>query len=162
MSIPSRSEKLRQKLSLKMYLVELAALTGRPVQADELIGLEQTATLRAAQQKFGAQASASFEILFSDRRAERFKKFVRRLHDANPSPVYVWTPRTVDCGALLVSSLGAIRWDFDFTVNEEGMVAFVTSDLADSLLLDLSDLPTGEQCMKVETQGQNWMSVTYF
>ena len=136
-------------------------MIGRPVQSDELLSLEQTAALRAARQKFGAQTTASSETPFSDRGSERFKVFVRRLHDANPSPVYVWTPRTIDCGTLLLPSPMAIRWDFDFAINEEGIHAFVTGDLADRLLLDFSELPTGEQLMKVEIQGANWEGVAY-
>ena len=73
----------------------------------------------------------------------------------------MWTQRTIDCGVLLVPALMAIRWDFDFAVNEEGILAFVTGDLADRLLLDFSELPTGEQRMKIETQGVNWEGVTY-
>lgn len=161
MTTATSPEKLRQKLNLKKYLVELAALTGRSVSADELISLEQTAVLRVAQQKFAAQAIASAEVPFSDRGLTRFKEFVRRLHDANPSPVYVWTNRTIDCGALLVPSLTAIQWNFDFAVNEEGILAFVTLDLADSLLLDFSESPTGEQGLKVETQGAHWEGVAY-
>jgi hypothetical protein len=161
MTTPSLSGKLRQKIYLKRYLAELSALTGGPVQADELVSLEQTAKLREAQQQFVALPTSSSEIPFSDRGSERFAEFVRRLHDANPSPVYVWTERTIDCGALLVPSLMAIRWNFDFAVNEEGMLAFVTSDIADSLLLDFSALHTGEQRMKVETKGANWEEVAY-
>lgn len=44
------------------YLAELAALAGRPVRAEELVGLEQTTTFRTAQQKLGSQPSASSEI----------------------------------------------------------------------------------------------------
>lgn len=161
MTMPSSSGKLRQKLNLKRYLAELSALTGGSVQDDELVSLEQTAALREAQQKFGALPMSFSEISFSERGSERFREFVRRLHDANPSPVYVWTQRTIDCGALLIPSLMAIRWDFDFAVNEEGMLAFVTSDMADSLLLDFSELHDGEQRMKVETQGANWEGVAY-
>lgn len=161
MTMASSPGKLRQKLNLKRYLAELSTLTGGSVQVDELVSLEHTATLRQAQQKFEALPTSPSEIPFSERGSERFKEFVRRLHDANPSPVYVWTQRTIDCGALLIPSLMAIRWDFDFTVNEEGMLAFVTSDIADSLLLDFSELQKGEQRMKLETQGANWEGVTY-
>ncbi|GAA4340057.1 hypothetical protein GCM10023165_19790 [Variovorax defluvii] len=161
MTTPSTRQKLRQRLYLKEYLKELAALTGRPVQCGDLLSLEQTADLQAARQKCGVEAAVSTDILFSDRGSERFGAFLRRLHDANPSAIYVWTPRTIDCGALLVPSLSAIQWGFDFAVNEEGILAFVTSDLADRLLLDFSELPTDEQRMKIEIQGPNWGSVAY-
>lgn len=161
MSSPSLSDRLRQKLHLKRYLEELGALTGRSVQADELGSLEQAAAMRMAAQRFDAQSSARCEIRFSDRNSGRFKKFLQSLMDANPSSVYVWTPRTIDCGALLVPSLDAIRFDFDFAINDEGILAFTTSDLGDSLLLDFLSTPTGEQVMKIETQGPNWARAVY-
>lgn len=155
------SDRLRQKMHLKRYLEELSALTGRSVQADELGSLELAAAMRVAAQKADAKSSARCEIGFSDTRSERFRKFLQRLTDANPSSVYVWTPRTIDCGALLVPSLAAIKFDFDFAINDEGILAFTTSDLADSLLLDFSSTPAGEQVMTVETQGPNWASADY-
>lgn len=161
MSAPSLSDRLRQKLHLKRYLEELSALTGRSVQADELGSLEQAAAMRMAAHKFVAQPFARHEIKFSDTRSERFRKFLQRLTDANPSSVYVWTEHTIDCGALLVGSLAAIKFDFDFAINDEGILAFTTSDLADKLLLDFSSTPAGEQVMTVETQGPNWASAVY-
>lgn len=155
------SEKLRQKIHLKKYLEELGALTGRTVQTDELGSLEQAAAMRHDAQKLNAEFSVACEIRFSEKNSERFKKFLQRLRDTNSSSVYVWTPRTICCGALLVPSLDAIKFDFDFTVNNEGILAFTTSDLGDSLLLDFSVMPTGEQIMKVETRGANWAKVAY-
>lgn len=161
MSAPSLSDRLRQKLHLKRYLEELSALTGRSIQADELGSLEQAAAMRMAAQRADAQSSARCEIRFSDTSSERFRKFLQRLTDANPSSVYVWTPRTIDCGALLVASLAAIKFNFDFAINDEGILAFTTRDLADSLLLDFSSTPAGEQVMTVETQGPNWARAAY-
>lgn len=161
MSAPSLSDRLRQKLHMKRYLEELSALTGRAVLADELGSLEQAAAMRLTAQKFVAQPFARYEIKFSDRSSERFRKFLQRLTDANPSSVYVWTEHTIDCGALLVASLAAIKFDFDFAINDEGILAFTTSNLADKLLLDFSSTPAGEQVMTVETQGPNWTRVAY-
>lgn len=161
MSMPSPSEKLRQKLNLKRYLEELTALIGRPVPADELGSLEQVVMLREAAQEMGTQPTQACEILFSERCSERFKKFLQRLKNANSLPVYVWTEHTIDCGALLVPSIDVIKFDFDFTINDEGILAFTTSDLGDSMLLDFSSKPAGEQVMKIETQGANWGRVIY-
>lgn len=161
MATSSLSEKLRQKLHLKEYLQELEALTGRAVQAGELGSLEQVATIRQIVQKFDAQPVVAFETAFSDRTSERFKRFVERLRNANSSPVYVWTPRTISCGALIVSSLDAVQFGFDFAINKEGILVFLTSDLEDRLLLDFSTTPTGEQCMRVETQGTNWAKIAF-
>lgn len=112
-------------------------------------------------QRADAQSSARCEIRFSDKSTERFRRFLQSLANANPSSVYVWTPRTIDCGVLLVPSLDAIKFDFDFTINDEGILAFTTSDLADSLLLDFSSTPAGEQVLAVETQGPNWARAVY-
>ncbi len=161
MSSPSLSDQLRQKLHLKMYLEELGTLTGRSVQVEELGGLELAAAMRMIAQRFDALPSAQCEIRFSDRNSERFNKFLQSLVTTNPSSVYVWTPRTRDCGALLVPSLDAIKFDFDFAINDEGILAFTTSDFCDSLLLDFSSTPTGEQTLKIETQGPNWARAVY-
>lgn len=162
MSTPASSERIRQKLNLKRYLNELTSIIRRPVHADELGSLEQATSIREAGQKFGVLASESCVVPFSARCSERFKGFVQRLHDANPTSVYVWTPRTIVCGALLVSSLDVVKFDFDFAVNEEGILVFHSSDLKDRLLLDFADSATGEKIMKIETQGANWGKVAYF
>lgn len=161
MSTPSSSEKLRRNLYLKNYLKELGALTGRTVQADELGSLEQAASIRTEAQKFINQPPTVCEIRFSDRCSERFKEFLQRLKDANSLPVYVWTEHTIDCGALLVPSIDTIKFDFDFAINDEGILAFITRDLGDSLLLDFSSTPMDEQVMKIETRGANWGTVIY-
>lgn len=161
MPTPFSSEKLRQKLNLKKYLKELTALTGRPVDLDELGSLEQAAAIRDTGQKFGERSSQTHEILFSERCSAQFKEFVLRLHEANPSSVYVWTPRTINCGTLLVESLAVVKFDFDFSVNEEGILVFLSSDMEDRLLLDFSNSATGDQVMKIETQGSNWSKVAY-
>lgn len=146
---------------MKRYLEELGVLTGRSVQADELGSLAEAAAMRMAAQRAAAQSPTPCEIKFSERRSERFRKFLRSLTDANPSSVHVWTPRTIDCGALLVPSLGAIKFDFEFGINDEGILVFTTSDLADKLLLDFSSTPAGEQVLTVETEGPNWARVVY-
>jgi hypothetical protein len=158
---PSSAQKLRQKLQLTRYLKELGALIGRPVQADELGSLEQAAAMRLEARASDTQSRLASEIAFSERRSERFKRFLQRLRDANPSSVHVWTPRTIDCGTLVVPSLDVIKFDFDFAVNDEGILAFATSDGRDGLLLDFSRTPTGEEVMKIETQGANWTEVIY-
>jgi len=159
MSPPWR--RFRRKLNLEKYLGELAVLIGRPVHADELGDLEQVLELQEAAKKFVEQPLRTCEILFSERCSEQFNEFVERLHNANPSPVQIWTPRTIDCGIFIVPSIAAIRFDFEFTVNEDGLLIFSTTDSRDRLLLDFSEAPTGEQVMKIETQGIHWLAVPY-
>lgn len=161
MSSPSPSTKRRQKLHLKRYLEELGALIGRVVKAEELGSLEEVAAMRQAAQRFIGQPTAKYEINFSDRRSERFKKFLKNLTVANRLAIYVWTPHTIDCGALLVDSLDAISFDFEFAINDDGVLSFMTSDLRDRLLVDFSSTSTGEQVMRIEIQGANWTKVVY-
>ena len=136
MSNLSTSEKLRKRLNLNIYLKELTELAGRPVQARELGSVEQAATIREAGKKFTLQVTACSEGLFSDLSSDRFSNFLTKLHQANPSPVYLWSPRTIDCGALVVPSLSSINFEFEFTVNTEGILVILSTDLVDRLLLD--------------------------
>jgi len=161
MPISSSSEKSCHTLKMKKYLEELSVFAGHPVKSADLGSAEQAASIREAARKFSVSDAASSEIAFVDRSSERFKQYIKRLHDANPSQVYVWTPRTIDCGVLLVPSLSAIDFDFDFAVNEEGILVFLTDDLEDRLLLDFFIAPTDEKRMKIETQGANWGEVIY-
>lgn len=158
--LPS-SDKLRQKLVLKEYLRELSTLAGRFVYADELSSLEQVILMREKAQQSEIKESISTEMLFLDRNSKRFKEFVEKLTIANSSSIYIWTPRTIDCGALLLPSLSAIKFDFDFTLNKEGILVFATSDLVDSLLLDFYISPMGDQRLKIETKGKSWGRISY-
>lgn len=117
--------------------------------------------MRMAARRADNSLMSQWQIRFFDRTSERFGKLLQNLTAANPSSVYVWTPRTIDCGALLVPSLDAITFDFDFSINDEGVLSFVTSDLADRLLLDFSRTSAGEQMLTVENRGPNWTRAIY-
>lgn len=156
MLVSSTSKKIRQKLNLKRYLDELTVLIGRPVLAAELLSLERTAEIQEAAKIFSAQDLTSSEIAFSEKYSERFQVFLEKLSRSNSSPVYIWTSRTNDCGAFLTPSLSEIKFYFDFNVNEEGILVILTKDLADRLILDFFSLSTGEQRLKIETQGSKW------
>jgi hypothetical protein len=147
---------------LKKYLEELSILAGHPVQVNELSHVDQAASIREAGKKFALQATTISEISFSNRNENLFKIFTKKLYDANPSPVYVWTPRTIECGAFLLPSICAVNFSFDFTINEEGILVFLTNDLIDRLLLDFTSLPSGEERLRIETQGENWIHLNDF
>jgi len=161
MPSPSLSQRLLRKSQLKKYLEELGMLTGRVIQSDELSSLEQTAAVRMSLQKIAVNSVVACEIGFSDRKSERFKKFLQSLKNANSSAIYIWTPRTYDCGVLLVPSLESIKFDFDFTINDEGIIAFTTMDLNDSLLIEMFQTSLGAQFLRIETQGVNWARTMY-
>lgn len=161
MTSPYLSQRLRQNLYKKQYLEELGALLGRAVLQEELGSLEHVKTIREALQKLDGQPVTSCEIPFAERKTDRFKRFIQRLIEANPSPVYVWTEHSIDCGLLLVPSLSEIKFDFDFSINADGVFVFRTSDLCDRLLLDFSISHTNEQILQIETQGEHWLDVVY-
>lgn len=161
MPISSFSTKTRQKINIRSYLDELASLVGHSVNADDLGSIEQAVLMREASQKFVGQPSLCCQIAFEERSSMRFSDFVSRLYGANPASVYIWTPRTITCGVFLVPSVSAIKYDFDFDINADGVLAFLTSDLEDRLVLDFSESHTGEKIMSVETQGLNWGAVRY-
>lgn len=154
-------QRLRRSINLQSYLRELSDLIGRPVRADELSSPEQAAEIRARAEGLIAEPAASTEVPFSDRMTERFRSFIQRLQAANPSSIQVWTPKTIDCGVIEVPSLAAVRFDFDFSINDDGILSFVTSGLTDRLLLDFSASLSGHQRMTIEVQGQSWSRVTY-
>jgi hypothetical protein len=155
------ANKIRRNLSLRAYLEEISSLVGHRVQANDLVSVVDTISIQENIQKFILKPKLSWVIPFSDRGLERFGIFIKTLQKANPSPVFIWTPRTADCGTFLVQSLDMIRFDFDFLINPEGILVFVTDDFADRLLLDFSRSQVGEQMMEIEIQGDNWMNATY-
>lgn len=161
MSLPSRTLALKQKVSLGLYLTELSQLLGRSVKHEELESLDHTKSMRMAAQRMDSKNCQPYKIKFSERNSPRFMSFLRGLKDANSSPIYLWTPRTIDCGSLLVPALEAIDFGFSFNINHEGILTFSTSDLVDTLLLDFSIDAMGEQVMLVETSGSNWTKVIY-
>jgi hypothetical protein len=161
MSELSSAGKIRRNLDLTRYLEELSELTGRQVHADELGSIEGAASIRENCQKFGAQTICVIEMPFAERDSERFKRFIQGLSKANAAYVQVWTPRTISCGVFVMPSIDAVRFDFDFSINGKGILVFVTSDLEDRLLLDFSESAAVGRIMRIETQGANWMTVSY-
>ncbi|MDC8011819.1 hypothetical protein [Tahibacter soli] len=161
MTSESLAQKLRRNLHLKEYLAELGALTGRTVYERELSGIEEVVATREAAQKFRIQQSDRVEIPFSGRRSERFDAFVRQLYEANPRRVSIWTPRTIDCGMIFAPSIASINFDFDFSINDDGIISFLTEDIADYLLLEFSESSDGGKILQVETGGAHWSPVAF-
>lgn len=156
-----RLKKIAQKSLMKPYLAELHMLLGREISQEDLCTLEQTEALRKASQKCIEQATTACEIDFSEKETDRFRSFIEKLSAANSLPIYLWTPRTIDCGTLMVTSLQDIAFSFDFDANEMGTLAIVTSDSCDKLLLDWFTSETNDQRLKLETQGTHWAHVRY-
>ncbi|NIM40576.1 MAG: hypothetical protein GTN84_06165 [Hydrogenophaga sp.] len=146
---------------MKAYLEELAPLVGAPVAVAELGPIEQPAALQKAAKVIDPEPLQSFEMPFSERCSAQFLDFIKRLCCANPSAVYIWTPRTDACGVYLAGPISTIKYNFGFDINSEGVLVFLTEDVQDRLLLDFFSSSAGEHRMKVEVQGRNWSEVKY-
>lgn len=152
----------RKQLNLKAYLAELSALVQRNVTPDELTTAQKVDDLKQiGLANFAGQPTAVVELPFEALTHPRFKAYVESLSLACSSPVYVWTPRTLDCGALLLPSLKAVHFDFDFTINQEGILTFATEDMTNRLLLDFSEGDDRARRVTSETQGACWYTVPY-
>lgn len=153
--------RLTQKLNLPQHLRELSQLVGRKVEPEELLSLVETEAVRAQAMTVQRQPSWRCELRFSDKRSPRFGRLLQAIRERNPSPVYLWTPLSNDCGLLRPVSLSDVRFDFDFAVNKDGILELLTADLQDRMLLDFSEGPDGEQLLEVEVAGANWGQATY-
>jgi hypothetical protein len=155
----ARRELIRKKINLRPYLQELEILLKREVNPEELISLEQTRALEQAARTFIDQPKSCQEIPFNKRTSSKFSDFIHSLTELNPSSVYLWTPRSEDCGSILLPSLKSVDFGFPFSVNGAGLIIFITSDNADRLLLDFFHDSTGQERMQIETKGRHWFSV---
>ncbi len=157
----SVSHQIRRSQSLERYLNELSQLTGRNVICTELGTVNDALEIQKASQKFITQKVSTYEIPFSQRNSTKFLKIIEELYNKNPLPIYIWTPRTIDCGTFLVFSLRDIHFNFEFNINTEGIIVLLSHDLVDRVLLDFFELNTGERRMKIAIQGDNWESIHF-
>lgn len=161
MSSKPYAKKIRQHRNLQKHLGELSSLTGCLVEKNELSSAEQAAQVRDSEKKFSEYDITPVERSFSELKSCQFKKFIKNLYDKNNSPIQIWLPRTIDCGILEIESILNIKFDFDFDLNEEGILVLMTRDMEDKMLLDWFRLPEGEERIRIETQGMNWSKVSY-
>ena len=157
-----RQQKILQKINMKSYLANLGVLVGRTVKPEELGSIEYAAELRRCLKRDSDKYpyTTVCEIPFADRNSERFRQFIKKLHDANPSPVYIWLSETIFCGTFLVPSLEVINFNFDMSLNG-GIVSFRASPSNDGLSLDSFDESNGEVYMEIQTCGEHWENIPY-
>lgn len=149
-----RMQRVRRYLKMPVYLKELAVLVGRPVREEELSSLEQMESVRRKPGSIPKECY-SIEIPFAAKSDQKFEKYTKQLTTLNPAPLYIWTDRSNDCGLLKVNSLSQIVFSFPFDLNMDGIISIVTSDLADSMVLDWSE-EYGKKILVVETHGIQW------
>ena len=153
--------KIQRKCQLTLYLNELEVLLGRVVKSEELGSVDEAEEVRRKSIKLSSGPISSCNIPFSDKNNDRFKQFLNKLISANSSPVFIWTPRTINCGILTIPDLSEIKMDFSFGINQEGILVFLTSDICDRLLLDFGVGETNEERLTIELQGNNWREIAY-
>jgi hypothetical protein len=146
---------------LPRHLRELALLVGRSVDRHELLPLHETKAIRAQASQVDRQPVVQFEVPFEAKTQPRFATFVKRIAEANPSDVFLWTPTSNLCGLLRPLPLAAVHMDFPFHLNPEGIVSILTSDLREQLLLDYSTGNDDESVLQVQVSGERWGRVAY-
>jgi hypothetical protein len=150
------SERIAFERELPRHLRELSVLLRRTVHRDELLSVQETKAVRARANEVARQPVARFEMKFEEKRTPRFADFVQRLARANPHDVYVWTPASNLCGLIRPIAVERVNIGFGFDLNPEGILAILTSDLRDQLLLDYSAGEGGEELLEVEVSGEHW------
>lgn len=155
------TQKRQRKLYLRQYLSELTALAGRDVLEDELGSVDEAVHMRELAKATLGERHEVAQIAFSEIFSNRFKKFIAKLTKANESAVLVWTPRTIFCGTFRVPSLEAVCFGFNFDINPEGIITFMTERMEDGMILDFSVDDQGGQILQIETQGAHWGQVSY-
>ncbi len=153
--------RLEYKQNIREHLIELSKLVGRPVTEAELIPLEAISRADDALQALSQKRKRTFEIEFEEKTSDRFGAFVEGLFRLNPGAIYVWTPKAMICGVLRVSSLRSICFDFEFSINPDGILDLVACDFKDKVLFDFYVNDAGRQALEIVTTGDNWSDVVY-
>ena len=148
--------KLQQTLQRPRHLHELSQIVGRMLTPDDLLSVEETESLRVQALSVVRTPSLRYEIPFADLKSPRFARLVGALQKANPSPIFVWTPLSNECGLLRPVSLSEVRFDFDFTSLPDGILVLLTTDFQDQMLLDFSEGEDAEQLLELEVSGAQW------
>jgi hypothetical protein len=162
MFTPTRQDLIRQKVNLISYLPLLSQIVRRTLNVHELCSLEETVSIRHAVQKNVDQTTNIYDCSFADLHSDRFLQFIQRLEQVNPEPVSIWTRQTIDCGTLILPSIAAVlSLDFEVVFKDEALISFWASNLNDKLLLDFELSSNNEKLMTIETQGANWIKVSY-
>jgi hypothetical protein len=154
-------ERRLRSLHLREYLRELSSIVLRPVSSDQLTSTNTVLEIQANGTKWSHQPSTKFELEFKDLNSPRMRAFWAELSRRNESRLYLMTGRSVYCGALGMESLMEVDLGMDFGSTLEGVIAIVTADLENSVLLDFHESPQGERSVVVTVQGTQWIEVGY-
>jgi hypothetical protein len=155
------SQRLAYKNNIARHLTEMSRLSGRDVSRNELLSIEATASVRESASRIREAPSRCFEIGFDEKASARFLELIKKLHQLNPSSIYVWTTLSSYCGVLGLPSIMELNLGFEYSSSREGIIVLVTANFLDKLLLDFYEAAAGERRLKVELMGENWSKVHY-
>jgi hypothetical protein len=146
---------------LPRHLAELEVLLKRRIEPPELLSVEETCLIRDQANQITRHPLSRCDVSFVAKQKARFGAFLSSLSEANPAKVYPWTPASNVCGLLKPVALLQIDFSFPFDLNPEGILAILTSDLSDQLLLDYSMGDHGHPLLEMEWSGTHWGRVPY-
>lgn len=144
------------KTNIGRHLAQLSQLTGSAVREENLLSLLETGALRERSKANEYVPSWRRTVAFSEKAGRRFQRFVESLEEMNSSGVYIWTPLSNVCGLHRPVTLKSIHWEFDFELIPDGILVLLTADIADKMLLDFSEGPTGKEELEIEVSGPHW------
>jgi hypothetical protein len=150
------SRRLACNAELNRYLAQLTELAGREVTEAELGAPEDALRLRKAAAKLQGLPKRVLELAPEEIRQARFGDFVRRLVDGNPSPVSIWLNAASACGMVFLPRVDEFNFRFRFSAVPEGVVALLTEQGMDKLLLDF-----GPDEVVLELQGNLWGNLNF-
>lgn len=152
-----RRAEIRRRTRLPGYLDKLGHLMGYRPDIGEICSPEAVRQLQNELTKYTSSAApATKVILFSERLSSWFAALVANLECQNPNPVFVWIDATNDCGFARPIKLRDFRFDFQFECIPEGVVALITADARDKMLLDFERDQDGAEIMTIELTGAGW------
>src|SRR5690242_4402722 len=97
--------KIAYQRNIKIYLSELKTLTNRDVTEDLLLPLESVEAIREKAKTLAQKPARKFVIPFAEKDKARFRAFVQKLKELNPSPIYIWTTLANSCGLFQINSI---------------------------------------------------------
>jgi hypothetical protein len=153
--------KIRYKVQIAKYLALLALVSGRRVDASELLSVEETRRLQGVARGLKRAPPHRFMIPFAEKSGPRFREYASRLSAAVNTPILLWVTSASVCGALPMSSLAEVNWDFKASVFAGGPMTFTTADVQQSLLIDECLEESEQGLLEIEVQGAGWDEVRY-
>jgi hypothetical protein len=138
------------------YSSKIELLTGSKLNQGKLLDIEKSEDFRKKSNLYLSDKTFKTVVNFSEKLNEKFKALIEKLHNANPSPIYIWLEDSNTQGLYKVCSLKSIDFSFPFNIDTNGVIVFRTEDLNEKMLMDFFYDDDGEEMLEIELQGNNW------